>query len=110
MQSSDHEKSRLQIQLEDRNRLLEEMRGKLQKKEEELQKWQKNLMNQETAKNAVRSRLESQLTNNRNKVKELTAAIDNLQVKADAELMMERDRTTEMENKLNAQKKRIKRK
>ena len=57
-------------------------------------------MNQETAKNAVRSRLESQLTNNRNKVKELTAAIDNLQVKADAELMMERDRTTEMENKL----------
>ena len=100
LQSSDHEKSRLQIQLEDRNRLLEEMRGKLQQKEEELQKWQKNLMNQETAKNAVRSRLESQLTNNRNKVKELTAAIDNLQVKADAELMMERDRTTEMENKL----------
>ena len=35
----------------------------------------------ETAKNAVRARLESQLSKNRNKVKELTAAIDNLQVK-----------------------------
>ena len=57
-------------------------------------------MSKETAKNAVRSRLESQLMSNRNKVKELTAAIDNLQVKADAELMMERDRATEIENKL----------
>ena len=44
----------------------------------------KELMSKETAKNAV-CRLESQLMSNRNKVKELTAAIDNLQVKADAE-------------------------
>jgi chromosome segregation ATPase len=100
LQASDHEKSRLQIQLEDRNRLLEEMRGQIKSKDDELQKWQKDLMNKETAKNAVRARLESQLSKNRNKVKELTSAIDNLQVKADAELMMERDRTTEMESKL----------
>ena len=99
LQTSDHDKSRLQIQLEDRDRMLEELKGKLESKDEELQKWQKDLMSKETAKNAVRSRLESQLMSNRNKVKELTAAIDNLQVKADAELMMERDRTTEIESK-----------
>ena len=57
-------------------------------------------MSKETAKNAVRSRLESQLMSNRNKVKELTAAIDNLQSESGCRANDGKDRATEIENKL----------
>ena len=105
LQINDHDKSRIELQLEDRNRMIEELRKGLAGKEEELTKWQKDLMDKETAKNTVTKRLENQLMANRSRVKELTAALDNMQVKADAELGMERDRTSEAENKLERQQK-----
>ena len=101
LQLGDHGRSRLELELEEKNRMIELMRQNIADKDSELQKWQKDLMDKETAKNSVTKRLENQLMSNRRQVKELTAALDNLQVKADAEIGMERDRASEAESKVD---------